>query len=204
MKDTMDSLVDIFNDALNTAQSAIKDTGKAIKSRVKSTGKWIGNSAMSGLGSFNVGLTETADVILGKPLQELGWENNPISKVNRYYEKEYEKYKTKAYEAAEELGGKGYKFGADAIAGLTSAVPHVILALMTKGTSLSGSVTTSGLQSASAAATGNILTKAGVTVEKILIFGYLLLSLTEMTTQRQKTKVQMMQSLHLAQRRLRF
>ena len=54
-------------------------------------GEFMGNAAMSGLGSFNKGLSSTADLILGKRLQAFGWENNPISSMSDYYDDLYTK-----------------------------------------------------------------------------------------------------------------
>lgn len=127
----------------------------------------IGKSAMSGLASFNKGLTSTADVILGKPLQALGWENNPISSMADYYSEGYEHFKGKTDTAAQKLGNG---VGVNAVRGLTegtvAAVPDAILALMTAGGSKVA--TTSTLATKAAYEGGNLLTKAGVTVETMM------------------------------------
>lgn len=127
----------------------------------------IGKSAMSGLASFNKGITSTVDVILGKPLQALGWENNPISAVAEHYSKGYDRFSQEAEEEEKKLGGS---VGANIVRGLTegtvAAVPDAILALMTAGGSKVA--TTSTLATKAAYEGGNLLTKAGVTVETMM------------------------------------
>ncbi|MBO5319477.1 MAG: hypothetical protein J6B01_06705 [Ruminococcus sp.] len=127
---------------------------------------WLGNTAMSGLASFNKGLTSTVDLLLGQPLQAMGWENNPISSMAQYYSDSYDNYKFDANLLAEKLGGgKGYEYAGAAIEGTTGALPNAILALMTSGASLGGTgvSTTSSLATKAAYESGNILTKAGLT-----------------------------------------
>ena len=145
-----------------------------------SVGKWAGNSAMSGLAAFNKGITSTANVILRKPLQALGWENNPISTVAEYYSDTYDDYKEKATAEAKKLGsdknigGMGNEYEvAGAIAESTvAALPTAILALMTGGASLGGSTAVAGGSAASSSLattaafrSGNLLTKAGLTTQ---------------------------------------
>ena len=133
---------------------------------------WAGSAAMSGLASFNKGITGTADLILGKPLQAIGWENNPISRVADYYSDTYDTYKYDQQLYADRMGGgEGLKFAGEAIEGTVGAIPHAILALMTMGTSLGGSATTttatttSALASKAAYETGGVLARAGITTQ---------------------------------------
>lgn len=134
-------------------------------------GNWAGNAAMSGLASFNKGITSTVDLILGNPLKALGWENNPVSEIADYYSDIYDSYKFKTDLYAQKLGGgKGYDFASSAIEGTMGAVPNAILALMTAGTSMAGTAatTTSSLTTQAAYQSGNILTKAGLTTEAMM------------------------------------
>lgn len=125
-------------------------------------GDWAGNAAMSGLASFNKGITSTADVLLGNPLKAMGWENNPVSELADYYGDVYDSYKYSTDLMAQKLGGgKGYEFAGAAIEGVLGAVPNALLAIMSAGTSM-GATTTS-LTTQAAAQSGNLLTKAGLT-----------------------------------------
>ena len=143
---------------------------------------WLGNSAMSGLASFNKAVTSTADVILGKPLQALGWENNPISSVADYYSDSYDQYKAKANKEADKLGsdkniygmGNGYDVAGQLVEGTVAAVPNAIIALMSMGTSLVGTTgtaiggTSAALSTNAAYQSGNILTKVGITTQEMM------------------------------------
>ena len=122
---------------------------------------WLGDTAMSGLASFNKSITKTADIILGKPLQALGWEDNPISSVAEHYDKSYDYYKEKSKEETSKMGGGGYKVASDIVEGTVAALPDAILALMTMGASTAPS--TANLATQAAYRTGNLLTKAGLT-----------------------------------------
>ena len=129
-------------------------------------GKWLSNSAMAGLNTFNKGLLDTADVLLGAPMKELGWENNPISEGAEYYDALYNTYRYNANLNAEKLGGNAWNFGTDAVEGTMGALPNALLMFMTGGQS--ATATTSTLANQAAAQTGNILTKAGLTTETML------------------------------------
>ena len=134
-------------------------------------GDWLGKTATSGLASFNKGLTSTADLILGKPLQAIGWEKNPISSIANYYSKEYDRYKEETDALEAELGGgKGYNVAGDIVEGTVAAVPDALLAIMSAGTSLAGSAakTTSGLATKAAYEGGNLLSKAGLKVSSMV------------------------------------
>lgn len=132
---------------------------------------WLGNSAMSGVAGFNKGLTSAADLILGKPLQALGWENNPISNAAEYYSDEYDIYKNKATTLAKQLGGdkniagmgNGYQIAGEIVEGTVGAIPMAVEALATGGTSMADDLAT-----AFTFRNGNLLQKAGLTVEKMM------------------------------------
>ena len=127
---------------------------------------WLSNSAMAGLNTFNKALLDTADVLLGAPLKELGWENNPISEGAEYYSDLYDAYRYNANLMAERLGGSAWNFGTDAVEGTVGALPQALLMFMTGGQS--ATATTSSLTTNAAMQTGNVLTKAGLTVETML------------------------------------
>ena len=133
---------------------------------------WVGAKAMSGLSGFTSGIASTADLLLGKGLlQPLGWENNPISALadatkaeHAYFAQEAERYEQKMG------GGAVLDFVGQAIEGVTGAIPSALLALMTGGTSAAGSAaaTTGSLTNQALYQTGNILTKAGLSVESMM------------------------------------
>lgn len=123
--------------------------------------KWLGNAFMLGLNNFNMSLTNTAEKILGDPLEKLGWENNPITKLDDYYTSTYESYKYNTDLYKEKLGGGGgMQFASDAVEGTTAALPNALLAIMTAGKSLEGTAT--GLIQNAAYQGANILQKAGI------------------------------------------
>lgn len=129
---------------------------------------WFGSAAKSGLGGFNKGITATVDLILGKPLQAVGWENNPISKLADFYSDEYDAFKYNTSLNAQRLGGgKGYEFAGSAVEGTVGAIPNALLALMTAGASTATTTSTLTSQAAyqAANASGNLLAKAGLTTQ---------------------------------------
>lgn len=129
-------------------------------------GEWALNASMAGLNTFNKGLMDTADVILGAPLKAMGWEDNPISEGAEYYNNLYSNYRYNANMLAEKLGGNAWNFGTDAIEGTTGALPNALLMFMTGGAS--ATTTTNSLMNQAAMQTGNFLTKAGLTAETMM------------------------------------
>lgn len=127
--------------------------------------QWGYNAAMAGLNTFNKGLLDTADVLLGAPMKALGWENNPISTTADYYGDLYSKYRYNADILSEKLGGDAWNFGTTAVEGTMGALPTAIMAMMTGGASLPNAST---LMHNAAMQTGNFLTKAGLTVETMM------------------------------------
>ena len=155
-------------DIAPTVSTVTKDEEKDGKFNLKDAASWAGNAAMSGLASFNKGITSTADVLLGKPLQSLGWENNPVSKMAVYYGDQYTAWKNETAEDAAKLGGgKGLGVAGDLIEGTVAAVPNALAALMSAGASLGATTTSAGLQQAAIYQSGNLLTKIGVTVSNM-------------------------------------
>ena len=119
---------------------------------------WLYANTLKGADSFNVAMTRTADVILGQPLQAIGFENNPISTAREYYEKSYAANAYNASLFAEKMGGgKGYQYGGEFVEGTVAGVPDLLLALMTSGTSKGATAIPQLANSA-----GNILQRAGV------------------------------------------
>lgn len=128
---------------------------------------WLGTSAATGLASFNKGISSTADVLLGKPLQAIGWEDNPISSIADYYSDQYDAWKGDRAEAAEQLGGgTGWNIAGELIEGTMAAVPNLIAMIMTGGQSAAPTAVSLAKQAAMQA--GNFLTKAGLTVETMM------------------------------------
>ena len=127
---------------------------------------WLGTTAMTGLASFNKGITATADFLLGRPMQALGWENNPISSAADYYSDQYNIWAKNRAEAEEKLaGGKVLKYAGDVIEGAGAALPDAIMAFMTMGASALPSATKLATQAAYQA--GNLLSKAGLTTTQM-------------------------------------
>ena len=141
-------------------------------------GQFLKNSANAGLASFNSGMASTANLILGKPLQAMGWKNNPITKAADYYK---DSLNALTYNASmnrmrmgDDEGYGGWDFAQDAITGTVGALPNAIAAFITRGMSLSGNAATTAVPTASSLAnnaamqTGNVLTKAGLTTEAMM------------------------------------
>jgi hypothetical protein len=58
--------------------------------RISNLGTALGGAVLSGADAAATGITSTADFLLGRPLQALGWENNPISALNEKLQAERE------------------------------------------------------------------------------------------------------------------
>lgn len=128
---------------------------------------WLGNSFLSGLAGAELGIAKTADFIIGAPLRELGWENNPVSLLKEGLSDDYEGAKFNADLYAERLGGgKGYEFAGDVLGGVGSAVPTVLYTFMSWGAS--AAKTAADLITKAVYDAGGLLTKAGLTVESMM------------------------------------
>lgn len=100
----------------------------------------LGNAFMGGINQVNDAWASAADFLFGRPLAALGWEDNPISKLNEYYSGLNEAYSGAALEEAEKLGG-GWRTTATQLGmGTVAAIPDAVLAMMSGGTSLGGKV----------------------------------------------------------------
>lgn len=105
-----------------------------------------------GADQFYTGVTGAVDMLLGQPLQALGWENNPISNWNASAQAEAEGNATKWGERIDNSGARAI---ADVGSQVVAALPDAALAFLSGGTSLApqaAAQTTRGLQAASAAA----------------------------------------------------
>lgn len=159
-----------FGDIAKTILGAVKKTSDELSNDISPyihEPSWVGNKVMAGVNAFNKSVTGTADVLLGKPLQELGWKDNPISSANNLYSNIYDSYNQKAEEIAKENGyGVGHEYLGEAIESTVAAVPNAILALMTAGSSVGA--TTGDLATKAAYEGGNLLTKSGLTIEGMM------------------------------------
>ena len=127
----------------------------------------LGKSAYEGLASWNKGLTSTLDVLLGKPMQALGWENNPISSMADYYTNEYKKAQYRAQIEQNKLGnGVEWQTLRDITSNTVAAIPDALLAMMLGG---AGSAqTTNTLRKTAAMAAAAPLEKAGITAQTMM------------------------------------
>lgn len=126
--------------------------------------KFAKNAAYKGLNSFNTSLTGFLDLTVGGILNGFGWEDNPISKLDDYYENLYDSYSYDLELAKAEMGAGGW---ADGMGNLTestvAALPQALMAFATMGSSATPSLSTTAAQ-----ASGTILQNAGLTVQKML------------------------------------
>ena len=113
-------------------------------------GKLFVGTARKGINQLAGSLTSTADWLIGQPLQAIGWENNPVSALNREMKNEaallnsiYDENAAKSIPA--QLTNK---YGPSVVA----ALPQAVLAYFTVGSSLAAQSSTKGLQLISNAA----------------------------------------------------
>ncbi len=127
--------------------------------------KYIGNKAWTGLTMFTDGGYATADLILGKPLQAIGWENNPISWLREESADNLETLRFNGNYYAEKMGNTAAQQNwGKFIEGVTGAAPYAVLAYLTKGASLSGSA---GLSQTATVATGGTAAKASIALQNM-------------------------------------
>lgn len=113
-------------------------------------GKLFVGTARKGINQLAGSLTSTADWLIGQPLQAIGWENNPVSELNREMKNEaallsfiYDENAAKSVPAR-----LINKYGPSVVA----ALPQAVLAYFTVGSSLAAQSSTKGLQLISNAA----------------------------------------------------
>lgn len=98
-------------------------------------GKLAGGMLVKGADAALGGITSTLDWLLGKPLKELGWENNPISKWNEYTQATKEA--NSEFYAKNLANGTATQKKLDEIGTMTAAaIPQAVIAMMSAGTSL--------------------------------------------------------------------
>lgn len=122
----------------------------SINVKKANVGQLVGDSVMRGINAFDKGLTSTADWLIGSPLKALGWENNPISALNRQITAEGEYYAQRSAENTRY--DRAAQFAGEIVTGTVAAIPQAALALVTAGTSLGAQGTTAGLEAAAAGA----------------------------------------------------
>lgn len=126
-------------------------------------------SLIQGADQAATGITSTLDWLFGRPLQALGWENNPISALNEKLQSEKEQ--NRQYFAQKMEGDTSSQALSGIGAQVVAALPDALLASLTAGGSVAAQATTKGLQAASAAskaATGNKIIDAASTAASAL------------------------------------
>lgn len=126
-------------------------------------------SLIQGADQAATGITSTLDWLFGRPLQALGWENNPISALNEKLQSEKEQ--NRQYFAQKMEGDTSSQALSNIGAQVVAALPDALLASLTAGGSVAAQATTKGLQAASAAskaATGNKIIDAASTAASAL------------------------------------
>lgn len=126
-------------------------------------------SLLQGADQAATGITSTLDWLFGRPLQALGWENNPISALNEKLQSEKEQ--NRQYFAQKMEGDTSSQALSDIGTQVVAAVPDALLASLTAGGSVAAQATTKGLQAASAASkatTGNKIIDAASTAASAL------------------------------------
>lgn len=98
----------------------------------------IGKGINQGAWQFDKSVSATLDFTLGNKAKGLGWKNNPISKLNEWTEKEYEKSQADLAKASYAIGDDNQIAGTLSSV-VTSALPHAVLAYLTGGGSLAES-----------------------------------------------------------------
>lgn len=129
----------IFTDSmafrLGVSQEKLDEIKKEAETKDKSN--VLTATFNSGGATTSAAITGGLDILLGKPLQTLGWKNNPISVVNNYYQNlSKKKYNTMMKEADETGLGKPMEYAARFSSSLVSAIPTAIIAYLSAGTSL--------------------------------------------------------------------
>ena len=91
-------------------------------------------SVEKGIADTSAAITGGIDFIFGNFLKGFGWENNPISAVNEYYQGLKRRKDEDLAKAVEKTGkGKAAEYGATLISGTVAAIPNLIIAGMSGG-----------------------------------------------------------------------
>lgn len=116
--------------------------------RLSNLGTALGGAVLSGADAAATGITSTADFLLGRPLQAMGWENNPISALNEKLQTEREQnteYFTDQLRG-DKLSGGVYNVGTQ----VSRAAWELPLIVMTGAANKAAQAGTKGLQATAA------------------------------------------------------
>ena len=130
------------------------------------TASALGWSMAAGLTGIEAGLTNTLDVTVGNLLDFLGWEDNPVSKLNEHYQDVAAEQAYRANKYKEQAGG-GYlwELANETATGVGSGIPYILMSLATMGAGTAAS--TASLTTNAAYNSGSLLTKAGITASSM-------------------------------------
>ena len=125
-------------------------TTKTALENIESEKYILPSSLLQGSDRAATAISSTLDWLLGKPLQTLGWENNPISALNEKLQEE--RKQNEAYFSKKMEGDPSSQLLSEIGSNVVAAVPNAVLAAATAGSSAAAQATTKGLEAASAAA----------------------------------------------------
>lgn len=125
-------------------------TTKTALENIESEKYILPSSLLQGSDRAATAISSTLDWLLGKPLQTLGWENNPISALNEKLQEE--RKQNEAYFSEKMEGDPSSQLLSEIGSNVVAAVPNAVLAAATAGSSAVAQATTKGLEAASAAA----------------------------------------------------
>jgi hypothetical protein len=129
--------------------------------------EWIAGNINAGTTAFTTSVGNTLDATVGNILKGVGWENNPISKLNEGLQNDREMFLEARDRAAEKLGlGKGARIVEALTEGTVAAVPMALEVILTAGSSLAP--TAASLADDAIRAAGTLLQKIGLTASSIM------------------------------------
>lgn len=132
-------------------------------------GKWLGANVDAGLNTLYSQYASTGDLLFGNILEGIGWENNPFTLADKYYEGAAAAAKTRLDLYAERLGGGGWNTAGEFGTATIAAVPEAIMWYWSAASKAGTVLTTSAELAANAAMqAGDFLEKAGLTVSKMM------------------------------------
>lgn len=130
----------------------VREVRDSLRGEPPGFGEWLGQNAAAGLSQFNQGIASTLDFFLPTELV-FGEENDPISRLNRYYTGQRDAWGSQAAEVNEDKGG-AYEAAGQLLQGVTGSAPSALLAAMSGGTSLAAQGTAALTGAAGSAAAG--------------------------------------------------
>lgn len=173
----------VMSKTLDVVQSGVKDLLGGTKKQQErlaankqmeapetpSIGKAVEGVLVKGADFAVSGVTSTLDWLLGNAMKEIGWENNPISKLNEFTQKTKEanaEYYAKNLEKGTDAQKKLDEYGTMTVA----AIPQAVIAMMSAGASAgaqgAGMLAKGGTQLAGAEAAASTAA-AGQTVKNV-------------------------------------